>query len=320
MSKEAIIKSLIEEARTDAKYSAFLSQQLEQVEAEVYRIEYPELKFRQLIPVDNGYNPGVETISFYEYDIFGQAKFISNYAQDLPTANIRGEKFSSNVESIGSSYYYSTQDLRAAAMARLPLSSELGQAAMKFIERKMDHAAALGQSELGMIGFANHPNVPVDTASDNGSGSTHWEDKTADQILFDLHQLALAVWEETFELHTPNTIVMPTSLYGLIATKRIGVETGNTVLKMFLGMNEWVKNVYSWNRLETAGADGGPRVIAYDRDPKVAKVAIPMEAVQYEPERKSLTYSVPMEARFGGTLIRTPLAMRYLDGAGPVPA
>ena len=320
MASKQVIESLLSEAREDAKVSLFLSQQLEQIESEVYRIEYPELKFRQFLPVDTSYPSGVETISFFEYDEFGMAAWISNYAMDLPNVSVRGEKFSSTVEGIGASYAYSTQDLRAAAMAKMPLSSELATTAAKFIERKMDEAAALGQSSLGMVGFANHPNVPVDTAADNGSGSTHWEDKTADQILFDLHSLATAVWEETKELHAPDTILLPTSLYGLVSLKRIGIETGNTVLKMFNAMNPWVKNVYSWNRLETAGADGGPRIICYQKDPSVVKVAIPMETVQYEPERKSLSYSVPMEARFGGTLVRRPLAIRYLDGAGPVPS
>lgn len=319
-NKKAILEALVPEAREDAKFSAFLSQQLEQIESTVYRIEYPELKWRRFFPVDTNYAPGVETISFYEWDIFGQAAFISNYAQDLPNVSIRGEKFSSNVESIGASYQYSSQDLRAAALARMPLSSELASAAMGFIERKMDAVTANGQSELGMVGVANHPNVPVDTAADNGGGSTHWEDKTADQILFDLHSLTRAMWEETKELEAPNTVILPTSLYGLVSLKRIGVETGNTVLKMFLAMNPWVTSVESWNRLEEAGADGGPRIIAYKKDPTVVKVAVPMEAVQYEPERRSLTYLVPMEARYGGVLIRKPLAMRYLDGAGPVPS
>ena len=320
MANTKIIEEVLPEARQDAKVSQFLAQQLELVEAQTYKIEYPELKFRQFLPVDTSYPSGVEFISFYEYDEFGMAAWISNYAMDLPNVSVRGEKFTSTVEGIGASYTYSTQDLRAAAMAKMPLSTELAEIAARSIERKMDDAAALGAPSLGMVGFANHPNVPVDTAADNGSGSTFWEDKTADQILFDLHTLARTVWEETKELHAPDTILMPTSLYGLIESKRIGVETGNTVLKMFLSMNRWVKNVDSWNKLETAGSDGGPRVIAYQKDPKVAKVAIPMEMVQYEPERKSLAYSVPMEARFGGTLIRMPLAMRYLDGCGPVPS
>src|ERR1041384_3710567 len=119
MSKKAIIESLLPEAREDAKFSAFLSQQLEDIETEVYRIEYPKLKFRQFLPVDSSYPAGVESISFYEYDIFGVAKWISNYAQDLPNVSIRGEKFTSTVEGIGASYHYSTQDLRAAALARM---------------------------------------------------------------------------------------------------------------------------------------------------------------------------------------------------------
>ncbi len=316
--REDLIKALLSsDARFDAKTSLFLAQQLETIESAVYNIEYPELKWRRFIPVDGSYDEGVETISYYEYDMFGMAEWIANYAKDLPNVSIRGEKFSSTVEGIGASYHYSTQDLRAAAFANIPLTSELAEAAAEFIERKLDEAAAFGAPELNMGGFTNATNVPIDTAADNGAGSTFWVDKTSDQILADLHALTVAQWEETVELHPPTNLILPTSLYGLIATKRIGVDVGTTVLQMFGQMNPWVsvQGVDSWNRLETASATGTPRIVCYKKNPRVVKAAMPMEVKQYEPERRSLGFSNPLEARFGGVLVRMPLAMRYLDGA-----
>jgi hypothetical protein len=186
---------------------------------------------------------------------------------------------------------------------------------MEFVERRMDHATALGKSELGMYGFVNHPNVPIDTAADIGAGVTEWDNKTPDQILADMHAFALAQWEDTQELHPPTDMLLPTHHYGLVSTRRMGVDTNTTILQMFLATNPFIKNVQSWYRLNTADEAGtGPRAVCYKKSPRVVKVAVPMEAIQHEPERRGLMFKVPVEARFGGCLVRMPLAMRYLDG------
>jgi hypothetical protein len=315
MTRKQILESMVPEIRTDARHSAFLEQELEAIEAEIYRVEISALKWRKFLPVDHSYPAGVETISYRVYDMFGMAKFIHHYANDLPNVGVRGEKFSSTVEGIGVSYGYSTQDLRAAAMAGFPLDRENAMAAMEAMEMRMDHAAALGKPALGMVGFVNHPNVPIDTAADIGAGVTEWSAKTADQILNDMNAFVQAQWEDTQELHPPDTLLLPTAQYGLISTKRVGVDTSTTVLQMFLANSPFIKTVDSWYRLNTADEAGtGPRAVAYKKDPRVVKVAVPMEAIQHEPERRSLMFSVPVEARFGGTLVRMPLAIRYLDG------
>lgn len=311
-----LIKEMVTEARTDAKVSAFLSQELEAIESELYRVEYPEIKFRQFLPVKNDYPAGVETISYRVYDIFGHAKFIANYAEDLPYVAVRGEKFSSNVEGIGVAYGYSTQDLRAAAMAGLPLDREEAQAAMEFVERRMDSASAFGKKGLNMVGVLAHPNVPVDTAPATGTGSsTLWEDKTPALILADMHLLVQNQVDDTRELHPPDTLLLPPAFYGLIATTPMDTQNGTTILRRFLETSPYIRNVGSWNHLDTADEAGtGPRMICYKRDPRVVSVAIPMEALQHEPERRGLMFSVPIEARYGGVIVRIPLAIRYMDG------
>ena len=296
--------------RTDAKYTAFLAQDLEAVEAEMYRVEYPELKFRSILPVDNNYPTGVETIAYRVMDGFGEAKFIAAGADDLPLADVHGEKFSSNVESIGAGYAYNTHELRASAMGGVQLDRERAQIAMEMIERKMDDSVAMGAEEVGMVGFARHPNVPVDS-------SAAWSGLTADQILSKMNDLAQAVVDATKGVHKPDTMLLPDTLYGLVAVKLMNTAnpTGETVLSQFLKTQPYIRTVQAWRPLETASETGGKRVICYKRDPKVAKVAIPMEAISHEPERRGLKFIVPLEARFGGVIVKLPLAIRYLDVA-----
>ena len=300
----------LSEARNDAKVSAFLDQDLEAMESEIYRVEYPELKFRRILPVDSNYPAGVETISYRVMDAFGEAKFIAAGADDLPLADLHGEKFSSNVESIGAGYAYNTHELRASAMAGIPLDRERAQTAAEMIERKMDDAAAMGAPEVNMVGFANHPNVPVDA-------SVAWAGASADVILGELNDFAQAQVTATKELHPPDTLLLPPSLYGLIAVKLMNTanSNGETVLSQFLKTQPYIRTVEAWRPLETASATGGKRCICYKRDPKVVKVAIPMETVANEPERRGLKFIVPLEARFGGVIVKLPLAIRYLDVA-----
>jgi hypothetical protein len=68
------------------------------------------------------------------------------------------------------------------------------------------------------------------------------------------------------------------------------------------------------NALETLSATGAKRALAYKRDGKVVQLCIPMEPVQHEPEKRGLYWTRPIESRFGGCLVRQPLAMAYMDG------
>ncbi len=317
MKFKALVEQLLDVARTDAKVSAFLSQELEQIEQEIYWVEYPEIKFRRHVPVDTNYHPGVDTISYRVYDMFGIAKFISNYAGDLPDQSVAGEKFSTNVEGMGASYGYSTQDLRASALSGFSLDREEGRSAMESIERLMDEATAFGSPRFGMQGFLNHPNVPVDVVENDGeSASTEWADKSPSLILRDMHALAQAQVDATKEIHPPNTMLLPPAHYGLVNSRYLDSTAQTTILEAFLKTNPYIKTVESWNRLDEAGDDAGPRMMVYKKDPSVAKVAIPMEVVQHEAQRKNLSFRIPMEARFGGVIVKKPLAMRYADGIG----
>lgn len=302
------IEDCLTEARNDAKVSAFLAQDLESVEAEIYRVEYPELKFRTILPVDGNYPAGTETIAYRVMDAFGEAKFIAAGADDLPMADVHGEKFTSHVESIGAGYMYTTHELRASAMAGIPLDRERAQTANEMIERKMDDASAMGAPEVGMVGFANHPNVPVDS-------SAAWS--TPAIALQEMNDLAQAQVDATKQLHPPDTMLLPPTLYGYAAVTLMNSanSNGETVLSQFLKTQPYIRTVTWWRPLETASATGGKRVICYKRDPKVAKVAIPMETVSAEPERRGLKFIVPLEARYGGVIVKLPLAIRYLDVA-----
>ena len=121
----------IRSVNLDADQTMFFQRELEHIKSRTYDIRYAELKARSLIPVSGEAGPGAESITYYQYDMVGVAKIIANYATDLPRADVRGKKFTSPVESLGASYGYSVQDIRAAAKAGKPLEQRKANAARR---------------------------------------------------------------------------------------------------------------------------------------------------------------------------------------------
>jgi hypothetical protein len=67
--------------------------------------------------------------------------------------------------------------------------------------------------------------------------------------------------------------------------------------------------------LDTAGAGGTARMVAYRRDPNVVKLHIPMPH-RFLPVWQSgpIRWEVPGIFRLGGTDVRRPKEMLYVDG------
>ena len=119
----------------DANESIFFARELEHIKTKTYDKKFAALTATSVIPVSNEVNPGAESITYYQYEPTGMAKIISNYATDLPRADVKGKPFTSVVKGIGSSYGYSIQDVRAARMAGKPLEQRKANAARLAIDQ-----------------------------------------------------------------------------------------------------------------------------------------------------------------------------------------
>lgn len=294
----------------DAKFTAVLEEQLEFIKTRTYDIVYPEMKARQLIPVNNDVDPGAETITYRQWDEVGMAQIIASYSDDLPLIDAMVEEFQQKVQGLGAAYEWSIQDLRRSAMAGANLDQRRARAARRSIETQIENIAALGNAKAGLNGFANHPNVPI-------LASAHvWAVSTGAEMVETLMTLSSSIVTSTKETFMPDTVVTPIDRYNLLATTRISTtgDTNTTALEAFLRSNPWVTNVGTWNKLAGAGAAGVPRVVCYKRDAEVLTLEIPQEFEQFPPQPKGLSFLVPVHARIGGVIVYYPLAMAYMDG------
>ena len=103
--------------RLDAGETAALARQLEHIYAKTYDVKYAELKARRFIPIDTSVDAGAEFFTYRQWDIFGMAKLIANYADDLPRVDTLAREFAAPIKSLGASYGFSIQDMSRAAMS-----------------------------------------------------------------------------------------------------------------------------------------------------------------------------------------------------------
>src|SRR5690606_31617625 len=99
-------------------------------------------------------------------------------------------EFSARVRSIGASYGYSVQEIRAAQFAGRSLEQRKASAVRRAVDQKINKLAWLGDAAYGINGFLTHPNVTRAAVDLNGGAtSTLWENKTSAEILKDMNEL-----------------------------------------------------------------------------------------------------------------------------------
>lgn len=299
----------------DADESIFFSRELEAVKSRSYDVEYPELKARRLIPVDTEANAGARSIVYQQYDQVGMAKIIANYADDAPRADVKGKEFTVAVKDLGASYGYNLKEVRAARMAGKPLEQRRANAARRAVLQKENNIAFFGDAETGLRGLLNHPNILEYTLPNDGSGSSKlWSSKTADQILRDMNNTANNIVEQTKGVETPDTLLLPVNQYTFIASTPRSSTSDTTILEYFLRNNPFINNVEWVNELDSAGAGGVDRMVAYKRSPDKVTLDVPSDFEQLPPQERNFEFVVPCTSSLAGVILYYPLSVCFADG------
>ena len=305
-----------------AEFTAFLARQLEQIKARQYDVKRPPLKAFDLMPISSEINPGAETITYRQYDKTGIAKIIAGYADDLPRADVLAKEFTARVRSVGDSYGYSTQELRAAQFSNANLTGMKRSAAERAMDERLNKIAWYGDAEYNLPGLLTAADVPTGTAADNAGGtSTNWADKTPDEIAQDISDAVTDIIDTTNGVEVPDSIVMDVASYRYLSTTRIGDSGDLTILEFVQKANPEITN-WNWaNELDAAkrtanGVDTFTDGVfwVYRYDPMAFTWEIPMMFLEHPFEQRNLEYVINCESRTGGLLIYYPLSMKIVDG------
>lgn len=300
---------------------AFLVSQAAHIEPQVYQIQYPDIQYPNLIPVDTSAGEWARTVTFFSADQVGRANWLHHEANDTNRADVTYGVHNESVHLAEVGYGYTLEEIGYAQM--IPgraLTIDRAAAARRAYEEFVDRVALHGDAQKSLDGLIDYAGVTVIPAAPvGGGGSPAWVDKDSDQILADVNTLLTGVYTSSLTVEIADTLLLPVELFALIATKRVG-DTTMTVQQFLLANNIYTATtgqpltIRAVRGLEDGGDGGVGRIVAYRRSPEVLKLHVPMPhrflpAYQTGP----LRFDVPGIFRLGGLEIRRPGAVRYMD-------
>lgn len=288
----------------------FLERQLEYIRPQVFEIAYADIKYPTILPVTSEAGPGAQTFTYRIMDATGEFKVIADAADDLPRADISQTEKSINIRSIGGSFGYTVQELRAAQMANIALEQRRAAAVRRAYEEKVEEIAMFGEASVGLAGFFNNSTVDLVVAdkwfTDSGT--------TAQEMLELLNYGVTAIVNGSKMKEEPDTILMPYEDYNKVSTTRNSDSSDVTVLEYFLRTNPYIRNVEPINQLD---ADNSVldknRMVIYKRDPQKVQLHLPQPLELFPPQQRGLEFIVPAHARVGGVALYYPKSVIYVQ-------
>lgn len=298
--------------RLDANESGAFLRELENISARVTETVFDKFRGAEFVPIDTSIDPADELHTWSRFTAVGMAKIIANYGRDLPRIEEYGEQTTTKIVSLGDSYAYSKQDIRASRKLGRPLEIRKAKIAREAIERKVDDMIAFGSATNNIQGFLNATGVPLLAAGYNGD----WDDAgtTGAMILADLQMMEMLVWTQSRQNHTPNAMLFGTNSYAAL-NKPYSEFIGDSVKTVFLRGSAFIKSIDPWIKLDLADAQGnGERAVVYEKSDENMYQIYPLVFESSPPQPNNLEFLVPCEARHGGVVVRRPLSMLYVDG------
>ena len=300
--------------------SVFFARELDYIKAQTYDVLYPEFTALKLFPLSSEVDIGAETITFYAYDKSGMAKIIQNYATDLPRADATGRPSTAQVKSIGASYGYSIQEMRASRMAGKSLDIRKGDAARYAIDRKINEIAWAGDKESGIFGVLSPENdVPLFTLPQNAAGtSTKFVDKTPQECLDDVRAIVAYTATLTKSVEQPDTLALPTDAFLHLSNTPRSDYSDLSIMNWILANVSRLKEIVEAPELNAdsyvtpyPGENVG---FMFKKDPMKFTIETPLPFYQHPLQPSGLEFVIPCEARMAGAMIYYPLSMLIIPG------
>ncbi len=308
---DAYCLAAVAEGRFDDATGLAVAKQLSHVSRELTKQQFPELRFRDLIPPvpDNGaIPPGAATYEWHYMEKVGEAEIAASLSgtSNRVDVGVNGDPNVANMRHIRASYEIGDDELEAAALANIALSMEKPMAAREAIERKKDLIAFKGDSAHGLNGLLTDSNV-----TEINSGAT-FAAMTAQQLYDWLLDNTDSIWVDSAQIFAGDTLLLPPSQYKILKGKRFSTASDSSVLKLFLESSQFIKTVDYSRHMIGASDTGTDLALVYAKRPEVVGY---IESVLYQesaPSRVGFSTSVEGRGRFGGVAWRIPAAAKKI--------
>lgn len=292
--------------------NAFLMPQLMRIEQGTYMIRYPMTDYAEFMPVDTAGSIWSAGSLYYSGDIAGKPEWFDVAADDMPYADSSRTQFLQENHMAAIGYKWNRGDLERGQQLGVNIIADKADAASKTAERFIHKTAMLGDGLKFDEGFVDDTSMTVTTALADITAVS-----SADSDIATINALLQAVETGTLETYRADTLALPTSTYNILATKRLS-GTNVSVLE-YLRSNSVVGQIMikRSRHLETAGAGGTKRMIAYANVPEVHRFHLPGGGHQFFPawQKGPFSWEVPGIMSIGGYELRVPKAKVAADHA-----
>lgn len=308
-------------SKFDANDTPFLERQIVQLRTRTFEVEFAPTIARQFGPVASDIAAYADLYSYAVYETVGAAKIGSYASKDVPRVERNVREVFGKVVPIVDAYGWNIGEMAEAARLGMDLTAKKLVDARSAIERGIDKVLAFGSIEdetatlpdVGLTGLVN--NAAVVANGITALGFWTGGGVTSDVILSTLSSMVSTVNNRTNGAYAVDTLLLPTAILNYIQQKPYSTLNGESVLSIFKKNNPQITMVAPWWKLNTAGAAGVPRAVAYQRNAEILELVIPLDFTSLPPEAQTFEMVVNCHARCGGTKIYRPFAVQYADFA-----
>lgn len=304
--------------KMDAGESMIFALQLQHLRGLILDRPYPDLKARRMIPQQSESAPGDTEFAFRVADQIGAFELITNYADDLPVTDVKGEKIVVDISTFGGAVHYSIDELEKSAKAGIPLTSRKMMSNRDAAERKFERIGWLGDAESGALGMLTVPNATKETASTKAGGGTRWNtpanNATAQEVYNDLVRPQLQQVGDTKGIERPDTYVLaPEDLEYANNVTFTGDATGESALQRFKKRYPNV-TIEDTPYMEGAGAGDTNVLLAYKNDPMKVAMESPLPYNVLPPQLRNLATIINARMKTAGVVAYFPLSITIIEG------
>ncbi|WP_395303301.1 major capsid family protein [Pectobacterium polonicum] len=296
---------------------SFMVQQAAHIEAEIYRLEYPQFKYGSLLPLDNSAPDWSKTVVFRAVDSSGELQVMGPNSTDIPTVDIAMSQGFHEIKTAALGYTYSIEEINFSMLNNVNLDAERGQAVRDVVEQGMNKIYLLGDKGIGE-GLYTSPNVSSEAAPATLAALVAAIPTQGTQPIIDYFGNAYnSVYiENTNTVHRPNACVLPAEQHQLLMRTLLSTQNAsNITLLEFLRQNFKDIDFEDDILLKGRGAGGTDRMMFYKKEMRVVKGHDVMPLRFLAPATAdNVNYKVPALVRTGGTEWRIPKAGHYVDG------
>lgn len=309
---------------TDAQAAfPFVIAQGRNIETTIYKKRYPTFNYADIVPIVTEGQPWAIGTTFFTVDTVGEAKILSGAGTDVPFVSSKRDQASSDFWMIGAGWRWTLEEINQAALYGIDLSATDATSASDAVERRLYFTFMRGQTEKRVTGFVNSPLVQKFTATQTAQAAT------PAQAAAMVNDLLSTVRTNSNEVEWADTIALPPAVMRRWSTQSQGAGDGTLNVLEYIRRNNIYTSenngaqlrIVSTRELATAGDGGTGRMVAYRYDKEVLRGHLPLPRRVLDARQASLMgYEQGIIARTGGTEIRLPGAMAYLDNVSPAPA